>query len=234
MNKQRPFLLAVLIMFIAIFVSCKKQNNSKNNYSNTTPSVQCRITNIKMADSRDSEIILDYNSDKKLSSVIYTIPKKQDLFSYNGNLIIKKELDSNGNLSVIDTIVLGVNNLVSTVVSRSALTGKVVSRDTMFYNAQNQLIKGYGFEYGWVRGDAVTIAYGGRIVNGYAYDTSKSMQDGDCLRLRDILTLGVPVFLCKHLCVGEGGDVKYIFDSNGKITSTISYRDTTVYTYKCD
>lgn len=232
MKKQSLFLFVTLVAFTAFFVSCKKQDQSHNN--NTT-SLQCRIINMKTIGRVNSEIILSYNSNKKLSSVIYTLLKKQDLFTYSNNLIIKKELDSNGNLSVIDSITLGANSLVSTVVSRSALTGKVMKRDTMFYNAQNQIIKGYGNEYGWVNGDALTIAYGGRILMEFYYDTSKSPQNGDYLQLRDMLTYAAHVFLCRHLCVGEG-DVRYTFDNNGKIISEITNygADSTIFDYTCD
>ena len=238
MKKQRLLLFAVLISLTAFFVSCKKHNNDA--------STRCRIVDVKTSDTSNSEIIFTYDSSKRLSSITRLPNGTKQTFSYSGNLIIRNDFTYLGTPLTTDTIAVGPNGLISTILHVWPFANKILAYDTASYDNKNQLTRFITTDhtssnittYSWDNGDATMVNYNGKSV-AYNYYTDKKASYGDLLWLYDILNYGMSIVRCQHLVKeASGATVVYKFDSDGKIiNATETYQSTTLtydYTYSCD
>ena len=237
MKKQKLLLFAMLIVFTAIFVSCKKSNKS---------SVQCSITEVKANNSADSEDIkLEYDTDKRLSSLFYAGSSTKRTLVYEGKFIIQTVVSASGSVNEVDTIATDADGLVSTEVWHfMSGSNAVIEYDTMTYDANKQLIKIVQLiagvkqitNYTWDNGD-LSSASG----DTYTYYPDKKASDGDFVWTTEVLRQGIRQINCKHLCKNSGiFSVAYTFDKDEKITSTTITDPSSArkyqynYTYTCN
>lgn len=216
MKKRSPFLFASLTAFTIFFISCKKSNSS---------AAQCRITEVEVSNTTDSENIkLEYSNDKKLLSLLYTPSNIKRTLAYQGNFIIETVINANGSANEIDTIALNADRLVSNEIWHiKSGSSELIEYDTMTYNASKQLIKiiqstaGVKEVYNstWDNGDISNSAG-----DTYTYFTDKSAADGDFFWVGEVLREGIRLTNCKHLCKSSGAyTISYLFDKDDKITS---------------
>jgi len=237
--KKRSTLLFVLLLvaFTIFFASCKKSNNS---------STQCYITEIKVSTTTDSENIkLEYDNNKKLSSLLYAPSNIKKTLAYQDNFIIQTVISANGNVNEIDTIALNADGAVNTEVwDLKSGSSELIEYDTMTYDANKQLIKiiqsiagtRYIYSNTWDNGDISSSAG-----DTCTYYLDKKAADGDFFWVGEVLRQGIRLTNCKHLCKGSGPyTISYLFDKDGKITSTtivdLSWprRYQYNYTYTCN
>jgi len=236
MKKQRLLLFSLLLIaFSTFFISCKKHSS---------PSVQCRIIDIKTNDSLLPEIQLDYNSNKKLSVITYRSKSNYSrrILNYNTNFISVTLVDSSGKAYELDTVNLNKDGLASSIVYYVPANG-LFSYDSMTYDSKGQLIRWAETSagstdivtYTWDNGDLVTSTSRGTTTT-IQYYNDKTATDGDYLRIIYLTEWGIPLYKSKHLFKGSGGSVySYTFDSGGKITSVLLNGVVVYsYTYACD
>lgn len=228
-----PLILPALIIFL---MSCSKGSGS---------TTQCRITDIKTSDARLTHMHFDYNGDKKLVDVISQPSNFKKLYIYSGNRIFITNLDSSGSIVGIDTVTLGTNGLVATVIHYIPVAG-YAAYDTLSYNSSNELTKfvetveGSTTEilYTWSNGDIATSA-NDSIKSKYTYRTDVRSTDGDIFWLGDVMNYGARSIKCAHL-IASAGDISYYytFDAKGKIITEAASNKTDMeienYTYECN
>lgn len=242
MKKQRLLLFAALVAFTVFFVSCKKHNDS-------TPSVQCRISNIKVNNSDSTVFHLEYDSAKRLKSIT-TTPSYiygTKFFIYSGNLIYVSTDSGKGKMGEVDTISLTPSGKIATVIQFWSNSLPII--DSMTYDNHDQLIKLIEINgpirseatYTWNNGDAISRD-GQKYLNSqsFSYYTDKNAADGDFYNMQELLNWGAHALCSKHLMKKDDGeDISYTFDTDGKIiTATVNSgapRDIVyTYSYTCD
>jgi len=187
----------------------------------------------------------DYNSDRKLVDVISQPSNFKRLYAYSGNQIFITNLDSNDSITGIDTVTLGANGLVATVIHYIPVAG-YAAYDTLSYNSRNELTKfvetleGSTTEilYTWNDGDIATMVTDS-IKSKYTYHTDVRSMDGDIFWLGDVMNYGARSINCAHLIASAGGIAYgYSFDAEGKIiTESASYKtdmEIENYMYTCN
>ncbi|MGN6567970.1 MAG: hypothetical protein ACTHJ0_08465 [Flavipsychrobacter sp.] len=249
MKKQSLFLFAILVAFAAFLVSCKKQDNAQNNNSNTTPSVQCRISSIRLSNSDSTVLQFEYDSAKRLKSITATQPYfyNQKLFLYSGNFIYESTTGPNGTPYLVDTVSLTPSGKIATVIEYLATSLPKI--DSMTYDNHDQLIKLVEINgplrseatYTWSNGDAISRD-GQKYLNSisFSYYTDKKAADGDFYNIQELLTWGAHALCSSHLMKkDQDGNLSYTFDADGKITTATVHNSGSsdfvyTYSYTCD
>lgn len=249
MKKQKSFLFVTLVAFAAFFVSCKKQDNTQNNNTNTTPSVQCRISSIQINNPDSTVLQFEYDSAKRLKSITATQPYvyNKKLFLYSGNFIYESTTGANGSAYLVDTISLTPSGKIATVIEYLATSLPKI--DSMTYDTHDQLIKLVEINgplrseatYTWYNGDAISRD-GQKYLNSisFSYYTDKKAADGDFYNIQELLTWGAHALCSSHLMKkGPDGNLIYTFDADGKITTATvhnsGFKDLVfTYSYTCD
>jgi len=234
MKRQSPLLFVLLLVAsCAVFISCKKNSNSKNTITSIDTSIQCHITTVESVDIINTKYknYIVYDGAYRISAIIDSSRHQRSDFIYSGNKIFRTLTVDTG-VFEIDTITLNSASLVDSVVMHYlGYTGYF----SMNYDANNQLInEDMGFSsIGYIWKDGNPIGTTGSSTDSIKYDFSKKAMDGDYFWL-DNLKWGARSIKNSNLVTQFiNSSIKYDFDSSGKITSMVilDYSGATSYSY---